>query len=306
MSPSAPARRVLAPAKLNLGLRVVGRRTDGYHELESLFVPLELADEIEVRAEIALEGKIELRIEGSDQAVVGGSANLAVRAAEAFVEAAGLPHGAHLRLRKRIPVGAGLGGGSSDAGAVLRALAGVFPGRVQAARLHGIALALGADVPFFLDPRPARITGIGEEIEPLGCFPPLDLLLATPGPPLATAEVFRAFDRDAGAALTPAGRGFTMPALAALGSGDRALLMQSLANGLLTNDLEPVARRLRPAIGEARERILAAGARAAGMSGSGPTVFGVFEDAGRAREALSEIRWDSSVQVCVTRVVGAP
>jgi len=195
---SEPAWR-LAPAKLNLGLRVVGRRDDGYHLLESLFVPLELADRVRVEAEPAAVTSISVTMLGRAGDVPAGDDNLVTRAARAFLGAAGITARIALTLDKQIPVGAGLGGGSSDAAAVLCALAQQFANELSIQALAAVAVRLGADVPFFLDPRPAWVTGIGEQIEPIREFPALDVLLATPAPPLATADVFRALD----AALTP-------------------------------------------------------------------------------------------------------
>ena len=164
-----------APAKINLGLRLVGRRQDGYHELESLFLPLELADRIELEVEEGGPPCVALTLEGAADGVPTGPENLAVRAARAFLEAAGLELRLRARLQKALPAGAGLGGGSSDAGAVLRGLAGLFPGSVP--DLPALALRLGADVPFFLAPRPARVGGIGEVVEPVEGIPSLGVVL---------------------------------------------------------------------------------------------------------------------------------
>jgi 4-diphosphocytidyl-2-C-methyl-D-erythritol kinase len=174
---------------------VVGRRPDGYHELESLFLPLDLADELELELEPAGASRVSLRLDGAAGGLPSDSRNLALRAAEGFLEAGGLRREVRIRLRKRIPAGAGLGGGSSDAAAVLRGLAVACPGALQDAALRGLALELGADVPFFLDPRPALVSGIGERCEPLaGAWPERILLLAHPGLALSTARVFAAYD----------------------------------------------------------------------------------------------------------------
>lgn len=287
---SAPRRLALAaPAKLNLGLRVVGRRPDGYHELESVFVPLDLADEIDVAVSDGDEVRLELvrgEAPGVD-AVPEGETNLAVRAARALLGAAGARAAVHLRLTKRIPAGAGLGGGSSDAGAVLRALAALLPlpHGIDAARLEALALDLGADVPFFLDPRPAFVEGVGERRTPLPGWPALGVLLAHPGTPLDTGAVFRA-RAASGAALTPPRAGSTILRLRALRGASPAELVEALrAEAGLRNDLEGSAVRLVPALAELREEVEATGARATGMSGSGPVVFGLFADVRQAREA---------------------
>jgi 4-diphosphocytidyl-2-C-methyl-D-erythritol kinase len=259
--------RLLAPAKLNLGLRVLGRRADGYHELASVFVPLDLADEIELELAPAERCELTLALAGECAGVPADASNLAARAALAFLAEAGLARRVRLRVTKRIPAAAGLGGGSSDAGAVLRALARTFPGALSAPALARLALRLGADVPFFLAPSPSRVAGIGERSQPLADLPELAFLLVNPGVPLSTASVFEAFD----ARPAPARRVFT-PDL-----------------GLdLGNDLEPAAERLCPAIAPLRERLQALGARAVGLSGSGPTLFGLFPDAAAAARALTE------------------
>lgn len=277
---TSPALRVFAPAKVNFGLRVTGRRADGYHELDSLFLPLDFGDEIELDCARPPGAGIELTLDPPLPELPPGGENLAVRAASAFCAAAGFEPSLGLRLRKRIPLAAGLGGGSSDAAAVLRGLDRIHPGRVEPARLASIALSLGADVPFFLDPAPARVRGIGERREALAApFPRWNLLLVNPGLPLATARVFAA---HAAAGPRPA-------AAADLGACLEAIRREPLAPGvlqrLLVNDLEPAATRLCPQIGPLRERIAAAGALAVGLSGSGATLFGVFADAQSARRA---------------------
>ncbi len=285
----------LAPAKLNLGLRVVGRRDDGHHLLESLFVPLDLADRVRVEVEAARATVISMTVLGRAGDVPAGDDNLVVRAARAFLDAARLSARVALTLDKQIPVGAGLGGGSSDAAAVLRALARRFANRISDSALAEIAVRLGADVPFFLDPRPAWVTGIGEQIQPLPAFPALDALLVTPAPPLPTADVFRAY----AAALTPPSPSRRMPALR-----DGPGWFPTAA--LLANDLEPIAARLRPAIERVRSEIGRLGAEAVAMSGSGPTMFGLFRDAEQARSASKEGRFEATDRVLVTRSHGAP
>lgn len=298
-----------APAKVNLGLAVCGRRPDGYHELASVFVPLDLADEIDLEWTAGGSGKVSLELSGEEaEHAPGNERNLAARAAAAGLAEVGGGFDLRLHLTKRIPVGAGLGGGSSDAGAVLRAIASRIPPGIPPERLAGIALSLGADVPFFLDPRPAWVTGIGERVVPLLDVPGLALLLATPAPPLATADVYRAFDEgsgDGGAALTlPAARR-TMPALSGLRDGV-GRLRRDLLVPLLANDLEPAAQRLHPEIRRVQAELLRTGAAAVGMSGSGPSVLGVFEDAAAARAALGRVRFGPSVRVRFVTTTPSP
>jgi 4-diphosphocytidyl-2-C-methyl-D-erythritol kinase len=276
-----------APAKVNLGLRVLGRRPDGYHWIESLFVPLvDLADEVDV--ESGPGSGVDLELAGDLAGVPAGPENLAARAGLAFLREARLGAALRIRVEKRIPAAAGLGGGSSDAGAVLRGLAACFPGRLDPERLRALALDLGADVPFFLDPRPARVRGIGERIEPVRGLPALPLVLANPGIPLSTAEVYRAFDAAPGG-WTGTRPDATLAAPSGLLGEDGRLQSGGLASFLetvLQNDLEPAAVRLCPSILELREQMQAAGALGVGLSGSGPTVFGVFPDARASRRAL--------------------
>ena len=268
-----------APAKINLGLRVMRRRADGYHEIESLFLPLDLADAIRLAVAPAPRASVALRLEPPAPEIPDDAENLAARAASAFLEATGLAFRVEIELTKHTPVAAGLGGGSSDAGAVLRALAERFPDALTPAALASLALQLGADVPFFLDPRPSWVRGVGECLEPVAGLPSLPLVLANPGVALATAEVYRAFD-----VLHP---GWSRPETAAHGfePPDPRGAPERLA-AWVENDLAGSALRLCPAIGRLRERLRALGALAVGMSGSGATVFGVFADAAAARAAL--------------------
>ena len=142
--PAGRSQRCHAPGKINLGLRVVGRRADGYHELESLFAPLDLGDEVEVEVSESAALEVEIELEGASESIPADASNLAYRAAKNFAEAAGLVCRIGLRIEKRLPVGAGLGGGSSDAGAVLRALRDFFPGALDGPRLAELALELGS------------------------------------------------------------------------------------------------------------------------------------------------------------------
>jgi 4-diphosphocytidyl-2-C-methyl-D-erythritol kinase len=318
---SAAAIVAAAPAKLNLGLRVTGVRADGYHLLESVFVPLDLADALAIELVPAPSTRVALRVEGESAGLEAGGRNLAARAAAALLEAVGQPAEVRITLTKRIPVGAGMGGGSSDAGAVLRVLAECFPGAVPAPSLAALAVRLGADVPYFLDPRPALVRGVGDVIEPIASFPSLEVVVVTPAPPLATAAVFRAFDARprAGsapdsAALTPADEGRRMPPLPALleelGKASSPMppsprRWQTLLAELLVNDLEPVAAGLHPAVHRLRTAIERAGARAVGMSGSGPSVFGVFDGADEARAAAARILWEPTDRVHVGRTAGS-
>jgi 4-diphosphocytidyl-2-C-methyl-D-erythritol kinase len=263
-----------APAKINLSLRVTGRRADGYHELDSIFVPISLCDRVEVGLRPARATTIYLRCDwpglGPDEQ------NLAVRAVRAFMAEFAIGAEVMIELQKAIPPGAGLGGGSSDAGAVLRLMA-QFCSVTDSVKLSAIAIKLGADVPFFLAPVPARVRGIGERIEPLTGFTSLHLVVVVPSIVVPTAEVF--------GKLTPAD--WSGPAtdeeIRALGSGN-------MTPELLVNDLAGVAMGHWPLIAELRTTLQQCGAMGAAMSGSGGAVFGVFATPAAATAAAGEVR----------------
>jgi 4-diphosphocytidyl-2-C-methyl-D-erythritol kinase len=304
-----------APAKINLGLRLTGVRDDGYHTLESVFCPIELWDDLEIEIRPGVQ-RIDLTVDAPDatelpaalSAVTAGADNLVVRAAAAFCKHTGLEAEIRMRLHKRIPAGAGLGGGSSDAAAVLRGLASLIKGDSEERLLpglEGVALGLGADVPFFLAPRPALISGIGEVIEPLSDIPALDVVVVNPGISLSTAEVYRATDALR-IALTQPRAGSTMRAISRL--RDETENLAPALGDLLINDLEPAARRLCPPIVRWIDRLIEAGAVGASMSGSGATVFGVFESRERASQAAETLRASEAGKretswVRVTRII---
>lgn len=299
-----PSIRVKAPAKVNFGLRIVGVREDGYHCLESVFAPLDWFDELSVVCHSASGPQVALSCSRADDAVENGPLdipdgpqNLAHQAADLFLERAGRAACVQLDLVKRIPAAAGLGGGSSDAGAVLRALTQIWPKDLSRSELGEVALSLGADVPFFLDPTPSLVMGIGEKIQPVETFPALHLLLANPGEPLATASVFRAWDALS-PSLTPAAPGSTLRALSVFLESelDQAGHNSSILKDLLMNDLEEAAQRLCPEVGGLMASMTECGAQSVSMSGSGATVFGVFdslEQAGLAQKnlALGDSGW---------------
>lgn len=276
--------RLDAPGKINLSLRVVGRRADGFHLLDSRFVLLELADRL-----LLLPGCSGLRVEGEGVAGLPLDAtNLAWRGL-----IAGLgdePHTVCLALDKRIPVASGLGGGSSDAAAVLRCLARAFRIR-DAAALAEIALEIGSDVPFFLGPGPAWAEGRGEDLTPAD-VPPQHLVLVYPADP---ALAIRAGDAYRWLDATRQGR---RPRLAPR----FARFEPSLAG----NDLEPPCVGERPRLATLLGLLVGRGAAAAIMSGSGPTVFGLFPDrnaAARAARALAEEIGERDVTILAARTV---
>ena len=263
-----------APAKINLFLRVVGRRSDGYHELDSIFLPINLCDR--VRVELRPSTSRTVTLSGNFGDLPADERNLAVKAATLFMATFEFNAAVLIGLDKVIPHGAGLGGGSSDAGAVLRMMAALT--RVNApAQLAHLAVEIGADVPFFLDPRPARVSGIGELIAPLPTVPAWPIVVAVPPVEVPTAVVFRD--------LKPAhwsGR--------ARDDDVAALLAGDLLPGLFANDLEAAASDRFPAIGALQRIIKDTGARITAMSGSGGAVFGLFDSIAQADFAANELR----------------
>ena len=269
----APVRLVTAaPAKLNLVLRVGPRRPDGYHDVESLMVPLDLADRIDVRVS-SLGGPVSCRVPRRRD--LDGPSNLAARAAEAFRRRFGVRRAIAIRIEKRIPVVAGLGGGSSDAAAVLRCLARAFGGRDRAA-LAAAGLEVGSDVPFFLGDGPAWATGRGEALAPAD-VPRLHAVLLYPRDP---ALAIRAGDAYA---WLDASR--TSP-----GPGTWPIRRRPFALSQTGNDLQPPCVEKRPELRPLLGLLTDHGAERAMMSGSGPTVFGLFRSGSAAREAARAIR----------------
>lgn len=215
-------------------------------------------------------------------ALAGETDNLVLRAARALAAAAGVPARARLELEKHLPVASGIGGGSADAAATVRLLSRLWHVSPDPAVLGRLALQLGADVPVCLNNRPARMRGVGEQLEPAPALPPCCVLLVNPGIAVATAAVFRAC----------AGR-FSAPARLPAGWPDAASMAADLAG--LANDLETPARSLCPAVGDVLAAIAAQpGCLLARMSGSGATCFGLFADpaaAGRAAGATARAGW---------------
>ncbi|MFM8979995.1 MAG: 4-(cytidine 5'-diphospho)-2-C-methyl-D-erythritol kinase [Planctomycetia bacterium] len=274
----------LAPAKLNLWLDVLGRRPDGYHELESLFVALDWGDE--VRVEPRAQPGVELELAGEAAGVPATGENLAVRAAAAWLEALGAQapvRGVRIVLEKRVPAGGGLGGGSSDAACVLRqlqALCGPGAGLGPEA-LARVALGLGSDVPFFLLPARAALgRGRGERLEPVHAVAPRHVVLVTPPWPHATAQVFA---HAAERLRRP--EGLTLArACAALAGGPAAGLRAAHWNALALP-----ARRAAPAFTRFTSEVERRLGRAPALTGSGSTLYDVVDDAdeaGRQARAL--------------------
>lgn len=296
---SDPLPRVVAAhAKVNLGLAVLARETSGYHQIETIFCALELADDIAIRAGgagIRLEVAAPTERPGPPPDLGPDEANLAVRAARLFFDRTGLEAAAAVRLVKRIPVGGGMGGGSTDAATVLATLNRMNGAPLGAPALLSLAASVGSDVPFFLAPSPlARAWGRGSRILPLAPLPPAPVLLLVPPVGVATAEAYadlaavRPPDYAASAAiLPPEPRGWA-----------------ELAD--LSNDFEPVVFRRHPRLGQMLKALEASGALLARMTGSGSALFGIYPDdaaAARARADLAAAYADADV--VLTRTLDA-
>ncbi|MBB2960842.1 4-(cytidine 5'-diphospho)-2-C-methyl-D-erythritol kinase [Methylobacterium sp. R2-1] len=270
-----------APAKINLTLHVLGRRPgDGYHALESLVAFAEVADTLELTP----GSDLTLDVFGPTAGPAGPlDDNLVLRAARRFADGVdGLRLGA-FRLHKRLPVAAGIGGGSSDAAAALRLLAELNRLPLDHPAVIAAARATGADVPVCLDPRARMMRGAGEEIGPVLGLAALPAVLVNPGVPVATAPVFKALGLAVGQQLDGA-------AHPAIGRGlDAEAVLGTIAPA--RNDLEAPALTVAPVIGEALTLLRAqVGCRLARMSGSGATVFAVFQDQAAAQAAAEAVR----------------
>ncbi len=271
-------------------LRVGRPRPDGYHDIHSLLVPLELADRVEVRVRRGRPGGVSCRCPGHPE--LDGPANLAARAAEAFRRRFAVQDRIHLVIRKRIPVTAGLGGGSSDAAAVIRCLARAW--RVGDWRaLAEVAASVGSDVPFFLGPGPAWACGRGERLRP-AAIQPLNVVILYPRDPalaVRAGDAYRWLDHD-----TRSGKAFPPPRRAR-----RGFRLSDMAN-----DLEGPCLRRHPRLATIRGWLEGHGSAGGMMSGSGPALFAVFRGRTAARAAERTLRQRAggeAVDVIMTRTL---
>jgi 4-diphosphocytidyl-2-C-methyl-D-erythritol kinase len=260
-------------AKVNLALEVLGKRSDGYHEIATVMHAVDLFDRL------TLEAAPSISLETDDPALPTDERNLVVRAALLLRQAAGVGVGARLRLKKRIPVAAGLGGGSSDAAATLLGLNQLWDLRWPRERLEALAVELGMDVPFFLSRGPALATGRGERLEQLPAAGAYALVLVNPRVPVSAREAYERV--PVGWRAEPAGARRLVEAL-----GTRNPVRVGAA---LTNHLEGFVAPHLPAIGRMKAALLAAGALGAAMSGSGPTVFGLARSLDHARQIRQRV-----------------
>ena len=288
---------VLAPAKLNLRLEITGRRPDGYHELASIMVPVDLFDHMELQ--FIEEPGIDITCRGYP--APENAENLVWRAAQSFFSWIGWCKGLSITLTKRIPVAAGLGGGSSDAAAVLMALNEILCASqpLSPKSLAELALKLGADVPFFLKRAPCFAHGIGEILEPIQEWPPLSYIIVMPDISVSTAAVYESLDQPSFAGLKEDKRELELTTDDCYDIIKNLEKMPAEVCRLLKNDLERVTVSRYPVIRGIKQSLADTGAIGALMSGSGPSVFGVFESKSRALHAKSVLETAPSGRVFV-------
>jgi 4-diphosphocytidyl-2-C-methyl-D-erythritol kinase len=259
-----------APAKINLGLAVTGLLETGYHALDTLFTTLSVGDTLTLEA---IDHGIDLEVIGVD--LGDPQDNLVYKAAQAYLEFTGQPGGVRIVLEKRLPIAAGLGGGSSDAAACLRGMARLYPvGAQHAAPLHALAAGLGADVPFLVNGGAARGGGMGDQLEAVK-LPETHVVLANPGVGITAREAYAGLRGRFGAALDLEG------ILTALARHEAPPYR---------NDLEAPVLSAYPMVQTVKDALLAAGLYGVLMSGSGSTCFGLAQDAVRAQAAAERIR----------------
>lgn len=277
----SPVIRLNAPAKINLTLAIHGRRPDGFHELESWVMRIDLCDELEFR----VSDRWTLEVESADADVNDDEQNLVARAATLLARHADRSRSASVILRKAIPSGAGLGGGSSDAAATLRGLNTLWNLNFPDERLAEIAAELGSDIPFFFGPPSAVMRGRGERVEPAGDTWHGWVGLIVPPYKLSTAAVYARHRHDLSASH------ISLAEIRRLGS-------QGTRNWglLLFNDLEPAAFALEPRLARLRETAQDAGGRAVRMTGSGSCLFSVFD------EHAAALTWQRAVQQTIPKL----
>ena len=270
-----------SPCKVNLLLNILGKRPDGFHELETLFHPVNLCDALTFK-----KGGRDIQLACSNLALPVDSSNLVHRAAQKFLEAAKISDGVHIHLEKRIPMAAGLGGGSGNAATTLLGLNELFGNPLSIEQLHAIAATLGSDVNFFLQDKPALASGRGEQIKPVETFAAMRgayFLLIHPGFGISTPWAYRELARFPSALNGKAGRAATLVSL--LKTGDLAT-----AGREFYNSLEAPALEKYPVLALYQEFFRTHGAAATLMSGSGSTTFAIFRNQNEAASAAEKFK----------------
>ena len=272
---------LFAPAKVNLYLRITGRRDDGYHLLDTLMVPISLGDDVEIDRIDGAPGSLTLHADTPDLPL--GEKNTVHRAARAFRERTGRRDPVSVTIRKRIPVGAGLGGGSTDAAAVLRGLNELLEGGLSAEDLQALAVSVGADVPFFIRGEAARARGIGEVLSPVGPLPRLWMVVLFPNLAVSTAQVYRNFRFK----LTKPSNNNNL--------FEKLNTLDEVAQ-VMVNDLETVTIGRYPRIARLKDRLNESGAIGSLMSGSGSAVFGLFAGEADANRAFAGFEGEKDIR----------
>jgi len=284
---------VFSPAKINLYLRIVGKRPDGYHELETVMLPLDFGDKITLQSR-----KSSLTLACDSPNLPTDDSNLALRAAKRLVERCGGKRGAKIALAKRTPLAAGLGGGSSNAAAVLRGLRQLWGLRADDTLLHELAASMGSDVNFFLGDGAALCRGRGEKIELVPCRLSAAVLLVNPGFGISTKWAYENWAKAAAGSRLTAPLPEVSLLLRALAKNDLAGVSQCLFNSL-----EAPSIRKFPVLKLIKKMMCDDGASGALMSGSGATVFGLFSDPKAAKRSAANVRgqFGPSMWIKVTR-----
>lgn len=266
---------ISAPAKINYLLDVIGKRSDGYHDLRMIMQRVNLCDEIT----LTLTNSPEIIVTCNSKGAPDGPGNIAWKAARALLDLAESNSGVHINIIKNIPVAAGLGGGSSDAAAVLMGMNELLQKGFSDQELMETGCKLGADVPFFIFKKTALAEGVGEKLTPLPDMPKCWILLINPGVHVSTAWVYRSLQ------LTNRGELNILPKF-----------FESIDDvvSVLSNDLESVTIPAFPVIADIKTHLIHLGAVGSMMSGSGPTVFGIFKDFDSAETARQEIIKDTN------------
>ena len=287
--------RLKARAKINWTLDILGQREDGYHLMDMLMQPVTLADDVLLSSAEAVT-----LTTGGNPLLPADERHLAYRAAMALKAHTGYTGGAAIHVEKRIPVGAGMGGGSADAAAVLVGLNRLWALQLSPQELEAIGLTLGADVPFCIRGGLTRTTGIGEAMEPLPCGKCWPLVVIQPCEGLSTKEIFTAYHEG-----VVRSRPDNDAAAAALAAGDADALYAAMGNVM-----QPVSEDRRPAIAEAIRALEGLGAFCAQMTGSGSAVFGAFADEAAADAACAQLRrrWERSFRcsTCMESILTEP
>ena len=266
---------IKAPAKINFGLSIGARKADGYHSISTILIPISLYDTVHLK----ITGKSGITLNCADTDSAGEELNLCWKAAKLFLDEVKPDCGITITLEKNIPVGSGLGGGSSNAAAVLTGLSKIFRRPLSAARLSEMALSLGADVPFFLNATPCTATGIGEILQPVNFPWKCDVLLVVPSFSISTTAAYSAFDRENSG----------HPEAADLSQALSSMHSLADARSSIKNEFEPVLFSQYPGLPAIKQTVLDSGADYASLTGSGSVIYGLFTDHWKALAAYKSM-----------------